>query len=97
MRPAAAVRIEDPITIDHLVIFVFEQRKIELSVKSLSQHLAEFFRLRVRIDADGKNLNSLLLLFCQKTFQLPELFYAERSPIAAVKNQNHGFFPAEIR
>jgi hypothetical protein len=51
----------------------------------------------VRIDADGKNLNSLLLLFCQKTFQLPELFYAERSPIAAVKNQNHGFFPAEIR
>ena len=97
MRPAAAVRIEDPITIDHLVIFVFEQRKIELSLKSLAQHLAEFFRLRVRIDADGKNLNSLLLLFCQKTFQLPELFYAERSPIAAVKNQNHGFFPAEIR
>jgi len=64
MRPAAAVRIEDPITIDHLVIFVFEQRKIELSVKSLAQHLAEFFRLRVRIDADRENLNSLLLLFC---------------------------------
>jgi hypothetical protein len=46
------------------VIFVFKQRKIELSVKSLAQHLAEFFRLRVRIDADRKNLNPLLLLFC---------------------------------
>jgi len=43
MWPAAAVRIENPVTIDHFVVFVFEQRKIELAIESLAQHLAEFF------------------------------------------------------
>jgi len=63
MRPATAVRIENTITVDHLVIFVFEQRKIEVSLESLAQHLAEFFRLRVRVDAHRENLSFLLLLF----------------------------------
>jgi hypothetical protein len=46
------------------VILVFEQRKIELSVKSLAQHLAKFFRLRVRVHAHREDLSFLLLRFC---------------------------------
>ena len=64
MRPATAVRIENTITVDHLVIFVFEQRKIEVSLESLAEHLAKFFRLRVRVHADREDLSFLLLLFC---------------------------------
>lgn len=64
MRPTTAVRIENTITVDHPVIFVFEQRKIELPLESLAQHLAEFFRLRVRVHAYSENLSFLLLLFC---------------------------------
>jgi aromatic ring-opening dioxygenase catalytic subunit (LigB family) len=50
----------------------------------------------VSIGADREDLDSLLLLLSQQTFQLPELFYAEGSPVAAVENQNHGFLTAEI-
>ncbi len=63
MRPAPAVRIENTVTVDDLVIFVFEQRKIELSLESLAQHLAEFFRLGVRVHAHREDLRFLLLLF----------------------------------
>ena len=64
MRPAATVRIENTVTIDHFVIFIFEQGKIEVAVKSFAQHFAEFFRLGVSIDADRDDLSFLLLLFC---------------------------------
>jgi hypothetical protein len=50
----------------------------------------------VTIGAYREDLDSLLLLLGQQTFQLPELFYAEGSPVAAVENQNHGFLPAKI-
>jgi hypothetical protein len=51
----------------------------------------------VSIGANREDLDSLLLLLSQQTFQLPELFYAVGSPVAAVENQNHGFPASEIR
>ena len=97
MRPCPTVGIKNSIAIDHFVVFVFEQRKVELAVETLAEHLAEFSRLLVSIGADREDLDSLLLLLSQQTFQLPELFYAEGSPVAAVENQNHGFPASEIR
>jgi len=49
------------------------------------------------VDAHREDLHFFFLLLCQKAFQLPELFDAEGSPIAAVKNQHDGFFAAKIR
>jgi len=36
MRPAAAVGIKNAVPVDHFVIFVFEERKIKLSVETLA-------------------------------------------------------------
>ena len=74
MRPAIAVRAEDSVAVDHFVVFVLEERKIELAVEALAQHLAEFFRFRMIVDADRENLDFVFLLLGQKAFQLPELF-----------------------
>ena len=65
MRPAAAVGIEDAVAIDHFVVFVFEQRKVELAVEALAQHLAKFPGVFVGVDADGKDLYFFLLLLGQ--------------------------------
>jgi hypothetical protein len=61
MRPAAAVRIKDTVAVDHFVIFIFEQRKIELAVEAFAEHFAEFFRLLVIIGADREDLHFFLL------------------------------------
>ena len=97
MRPAFAVRVKNAVAVDHFVIFVFEQRKIELAVEALAQHLAEFFRFLVVVDANREDLDFIFLRLGQQTFQLPELFDAEGSPVAAVENQDDGFLAAEIR
>ncbi len=65
MRPAAAVGVEDAVTVDHFVVFVFEQRKIEVAIETLAQHLAEFFRIFMTVDADREDLNFFFLLFGQ--------------------------------
>ena len=49
------------------------------------------------VDTNRQNLDLLFLLLRQQTFQLPELFYAEGSPITPVKNQNHCLLPAKVR
>jgi hypothetical protein len=97
MRPTAAVRIVDPVTIDHFVTLIFEEREVELAVESLSQHLGEFFRFLVIIRAHREDLHFLFLLFRQKGFQLPELFEAERSPIASIKYQHNRLPVAKVR
>ena len=86
MGPSRAVRVEYAVAIDHLMVFVFQKWKVELPVEPFAEHLAEFFGVFTTVDADRQYLDFLFLLFCQKAFQLPELLYAERSPIAAVKN-----------
>lgn len=87
--PAWAVRIKNPEAVDHLVVPVFEKRKINLCWKILSQILNKPFRLLMGVDADSQNLNFFLLLLGQKTFQLPELLYAVGSPMATVEDKNH--------
>ena len=96
MRPAFAVRVENAVAVDHFMVLVFEERKVEVAVEALAQHLAEFFRFLVIIDAHRQNLDFIFLRFGQKAFQLPELFQAEGSPIAAIENQDHGFLAAKI-
>ena len=97
MRPAAAVRIEDAVTINHFMVFVFEERKVELSFETLAEHLAKFFRFLMIVGADRQDLNPILLLFGQKAFQLPELFETEGSPVAAIKDQHNRFLAAQVR
>ena len=97
MRPSFPVRIEDPVAIDHLVVFIFEQRKIEFPFKAVTHHLGKLFGFRVSVDADGEDLHFLLFRFGQKALQLPELTDAERSPIAAIKYQHDGFIVAKVR
>jgi len=97
MRPALAVGIEDTVTVDHLVVFIFEQRKIEFPFKAVTHHLGKLFGFRVSVDADGEDLHFLLFRFGQKALQLPELTDAERSPIAAIKYQHDGFIVAKVR
>jgi hypothetical protein len=50
----------------------------------------------VAVNADGKYLDLLFVVFCQKAFQLPELLCAVRSPLAAVKNQDDILLASEI-
>src|SRR6266404_4716098 len=63
MRPTAAVRVEDAVAVDHFVIFVFKQWKVELAVEPFAQHIAEFLRLVVIVGADGEDLHFFFLLF----------------------------------
>src|ERR1700752_3200027 len=65
MGPALAVGVEDTVAVDHFMIFVFEQRKIELAVETFAECFAEFFRFVVVIDADRENLHFFLLWFRQ--------------------------------
>jgi hypothetical protein len=97
MGPTAAVRIVDPVTIDHFVIPVFEEREVELAVESLAQRLGEFFRFLVVIRAHREDLHFLFLLFRQNAFQLPELFETEGSPVASIENQHNRLLVAKVR
>jgi hypothetical protein len=96
MRPALAGRIKDPITVDDFMVFIFKQRKIEISGKSLSQFLYKLLRILVAVDADGQYLNLFVSILGQKAFQLPELLGAVRSPMSAVKDQDDVFLAAEV-
>jgi hypothetical protein len=51
----------------------------------------------MRINADGEDFSRLFVLFRQKAFQLPELFGAVGSPMAAIEDQDDILAPAEIR
>ena len=65
MGPRRTVRVEYAVAIDHLVVFVFQQRKVELSFESIAQHLGEFFGVLMAVDADRQDLDLLFLLFRQ--------------------------------
>lgn len=65
MRPAAPVRIKDAVAVDYFMIFVFKQWKVEVAVEPFAEHLAEFFRLFVVVDADRQDLNFFFLLLRQ--------------------------------
>lgn len=65
VRPAVAIGIEDAVAVDDFVIFVFEEREIELAVEAFAQHRAKSFRIGVVIDAHGEDLNFFFLRFGQ--------------------------------
>ena len=52
MGPPRTVRVEYAVAVDQLVVFVFQQRKVELSVEPVAKHLSEFFRVLMAVDAD---------------------------------------------
>ena len=96
MLPTLTIGIEYTVTIDDLVILVLEQRKIEFSLETLAQHLAQFLGVFVAVHAHRENLSLVFLLLGQKAFQLPELFNAERSPVAAVEDQHDVLLTAVV-
>lgn len=55
---------------------------------SLATKFAAYLR---RIDADRHHADAVLFKFAQVFLDSPQLGDAERSPIAAVKNQQHTF------
>ena len=63
MGPTLTIRIQNAVAIDDLVIFVLEQRKIELSRESLLQLLDELLRFLMAVDADREDLCGLFLFF----------------------------------
>lgn len=65
MGPAFAVGIKDAVAIDHLVVFVFQQRKVELTFEAFAEHLGEFFGVLMAVDADRQDLDFFFLLFRQ--------------------------------
>ena len=65
MGPATPVRVKYAVAIDHLVIFVFQQRKVELTFEAFAEHLGEFFGVLMAVDADRQDLDPLFLLFRQ--------------------------------
>ena len=65
MGPAGTVRIEYAVTIDDFMIFVFQQRKVELSFEPIAEHLGEFFGVFTAVDADRQDLDFFFLLFRQ--------------------------------
>ena len=62
MGPRRTVRVEYAVTSDHLVVFVFQQRKVELPFETVAQHLGEFFGVLMAVDADRQDLDPLFLL-----------------------------------
>jgi hypothetical protein len=65
MGPAGTVRIEYAVAINHLVVFVFQQRKVELPFEPVAEHLGEFFGVLMAVDADRQDLDFFFLLFRQ--------------------------------
>jgi len=89
--PALAVRVQDTVAVDDGMISVLKQGKIEFSGESLLDFLDELLGVLVAVDAHRQDLRVVLLFLGQKALQLPELFRAVRSPVAAIKDQNHIF------
>ena len=96
MGPSLTVRIENAVAVDDSVIFVFEQEKIEFSGKFSLQLLDKHFRLVMSVNTDRQDLDLFLFFFGQKALQLPELFRAVGSPVAAVENQDYILLPVKI-
>ena len=63
--PTTTVRVEYAVAIDHLVVFVFQQRKVELPFETDAHHLGEFFGVLMAVDADRQDLDPLFLLLRQ--------------------------------
>jgi len=98
MGPPATIRIKNAVAVDDLVIFVLEQRKIQLTGgEPLLQLLDKLLRKLMAVNADCQNLDLSLLFLGQKALQLPELLCAVRSPMAAVKDKNYVLLSPKIR
>jgi len=65
MGPAGTVRIEYAVAINHLVVFVLQQRTVELPLERVAGNLGEFFGVLMAVDADRQDLDFFFLLFRQ--------------------------------
>ena len=80
------------------MVFVFQQRKIEFSRECpLLELFHQLLGIVMRINADRQDLNLILTILFQKTFQLPELRSAVWSPMAAIKNKDYILLATEVR
>jgi hypothetical protein len=65
VRPSLAVRVQDPVAADYFVVFVFEKRKVEITLESLFEFLHKLFRIFVAVHADREDLYLLLFFWSQ--------------------------------
>ena len=63
MRPAFAVRVENPIAINHFVVGILKQGKGLAAVVGRLKFLAQFFRVLMTVDAHRENLRLRAVLF----------------------------------
>ena len=94
MRPAFAVRIEDPISIYDFMTLILEKREIIVAGELCLKFADELPAILVAVDAHRQNFS---VFFPEKVFQLAELLRTIRSPVAAIKNQDDVFFAAVTR
>lgn len=79
------------------MFLILEQREVHFAVAFLLQQRNQTLRIVMVVRAHGNELRRLAGRVTEQRFQLNELFYAEGSPMAAIKNQNHIFVFAELR
>ena len=65
MGPTLSVGIENSIAVNHLVVFVFQKRKIVIAVKSVLELLNKFLGIFVTVNAYRQNLNLLFFLLAK--------------------------------
>ena len=65
MRPALAVGIENSVAVNHLVVFVFQKRKIVIAGKFVLELLNKFLGVFVTVDAYRQDLNLLFFLLAK--------------------------------
>jgi len=63
--PTLSVGIENSIAVNHLVVFVFQKRKIVIAVKSVLELLNKFLGIFVTVNAYRQNLNLLFFLLAK--------------------------------
>lgn len=97
MGPAPAVGVEKTVTVDHFVIAVLQQRKVDSLRGDRAQAFGEFSRIRVAVRADRQDLRFFALSLIQQILQLAELRDTEGSPMAAIEHQHDVFFAMKIR
>ena len=65
MGPTLSVGIENSIAVNHLVVFVFQKRKIVIAVKSVLELLNKFLGIFVTVNAYGQDLDLLFFLLAK--------------------------------
>lgn len=65
MGPTLSVGIENSVAVNHLVVFVFQKRKVVIAGKSVLELLNKFLGVFMAVDAYRQDLNLLFFLLAK--------------------------------